>query len=161
MLCFSTSEDSTQFISYTSPSHVKVFSGHTKGQPLPTGDGALRMRRLTDRAGTDLQPSQCFGTRTAWGRELRAPVPHQALPQPCSQHRVLAPMVLDCSHPSETQPGMRRTRTFLGLVELEAQLASPNTAQRGPKNIQTTPKKITSQLLKLYGMRRGGSICAT
>lgn len=161
MLCFSTSEDSTQFISYTSPSHAEVFSRHAKGQPLPTGDGALRTGQLTDREGTDLQPSQCFGTRTAWGRELHAPVPHQALPQLCSRHQVLAPMVLDRSHPSETQPGMRRTRTILGLVELEAQLPSPTPPKGVQKTSKPPQKNITSQLLKLYGMRRGGSICAT
>lgn len=37
VLCLSTSEDSMQFISYTSPSHVEVSSGHAKGQPSPRG----------------------------------------------------------------------------------------------------------------------------
>lgn len=35
MPCFSTSEDWMQVISYTRPSHVEVFSGHVKDQPLP------------------------------------------------------------------------------------------------------------------------------
>lgn len=30
--CFSTSQDSVQVISYAGPSHVEVFSRHTKGQ---------------------------------------------------------------------------------------------------------------------------------
>lgn len=95
VLWFSTSEGSMQFISYTSPSHVEVFSRHAKGQPSPRGTGALMMGWLTDRAGTHVQPSQCFGARAVQGRELHSPIPHQALPQLCSWYQVVAPAVLD------------------------------------------------------------------
>lgn len=152
MLCFSTSENSMQFISYASPSHVEVFSRHRKGQPSPRGAGVLGTRGLMDRAGAHMEPSQHFGVRAEQGMELHAPVPQPAWPRLCSWHQVMTPVVLDCSHPSETQPGLRKTRTFLGLVELGAQLSSPAT----PKGIQKPPQNsITNQLLKLYGIRRG------
>lgn len=99
VLCFSISEDSMQFISYTSPSHVEVFSGHGKDQPSPRGAGALTVGWLTDRAGAHVQPSQHFGARAMRGRELQAPIPHQALPQLRSWHQVMVPAVLDCGHP--------------------------------------------------------------
>lgn len=78
VLCFSTSEDSMQFISYTSPSHVEVFSRHAKDQPSPRGAGALMMGWLADRAAAHVQPSQRFGARDVQGRELHAPIPHRA-----------------------------------------------------------------------------------
>lgn len=166
MLCFSTSEDSLQFISYTSPSHVEVFSRHGKGQHLPRGAGVLGTSRLTDRAGAHMEPSQSFGARAEKGMELRAPVPQPAWPRLCSWHQVVAPAALDCSHLSETQPGLSKTRTFPGLVELGAQLSSPASLKGIKKLLQ---KSIINQLLKLYGIRRsgdmgqspGGSILAT
>lgn len=121
--------------------------------------------RLADRLGR----SRPAIIPALWGKKLCAPIPHQALPRLCSWHQVVALAVTDCSHPKETQPGLRRIRTFLGLVELQVQFPSPTPSNGVQKTHKPPQKSIISQLLKLYGMRRGrdteqspgGSIHAT
>lgn len=139
VLCFSTSEDSMQFISYTSPSHVEGFSRHAKDQPSPRGAGALMMGWLRGQQHTCNHPSalgrgMCRAARSALPSrtELASAALLASSRGPCGA-RPWSPLG-NAARAEEDQD-------LTGASGVRSSTPLPNPIESSPEDTQTTPKK--------------------